>query len=320
MLEPVDMRLWNGRVDEGSATKSCRWHQQVAPLGEISQAAGIVLLGVACDEGVRRNQGRVGAAAGPDAIRRALASQAWHSQRKLYDAGNLRCKNNDLEALQQEQAKLVKKLLDKGHFPLLLGGGHEIAYGSFLGLAQHLAASGGAGPIGIINFDAHFDLRQAAVPTSGTPFLQIAEYCQAGGIPFHYCCLGISEPANSAALFAQATQLDVSYLLDSELNSRQYSPIEQQLRAFITPCQAVYLSIDLDVLPAATAPGVSAPAAHGVALPELEHLLAVIRSLAQERLRVADIAEYNPEYDIDSRTAQVAARLCHQLIREWRSQ
>ncbi len=316
MLEPVDMSLWNGRVDEGSATKSCRWHQQVAPLGETSQAAGIALLGVACDEGVRRNQGRVGAAAGPDAIRRALASQVWHGQRTLYDAGNLRCKKNDLEALQQEQAKLVKKLLDQGHFPLLLGGGHEIAYGSFLGLAQHLTASNSEGPIGIINFDAHFDLRQAAVPTSGTPFLQMAEYCRAGEIPFHYCCLGISKPANSATLFAQAAQLNVSYRLDSELNSWQFTQVEELLTRFIAPCRAIYLSIDLDVLPAATAPGVSAPAARGVALPELEHLLAFIRSTAQARLRLAEIAECNPDYDIDGRTARVAARLCHQLIHD----
>ncbi|MEA3543858.1 MAG: arginase family protein, partial [Thermodesulfobacteriota bacterium] len=84
---------------------------------------------------------------------------------------------------------------------------------------------------------------------------------------------------------------------------------------FIRPCQAVYLSIDLDVLPAATAPGVSAPAGRGIPLPVLEQLLSLIRSVAQKRLRVADIAEYNPIYDIDSRTARVAARLCHLLTR-----
>lgn len=315
MLEPVDMSLWHGRIDDGPLEANRRWHQYVLPLTSSTQVPGIALLGVACDEGVRRNQGRIGAAAGPDAIRRVLANQACHCLRPIYDAGNLRCERGELETLQQEQAKLVCKLLGQGHFPLLLGGGHEIACGSFLGLARHLASIGDEGPIGIINFDAHFDLRRAATPTSGTPFLQMAEHCQASEIPFRYCCLGISEPANTAALFARAARLDVTYLQDAELNSWQFPQIEQKLREFIAPCRAVYLSIDLDVLPAATAPGVSAPAARGVALPELEHLLTFIRSVAQERLRVADIAEYNPDYDIDGRTARAAARLCHQLIR-----
>ncbi len=315
MREPVAMSLWTGRVDEDSARSARRWHQQVFPWDTKGQAAGVALLGLACDQGVRRNQGRVGAAAGPDAIRRALANQAWHEQGSVYDVGNLRADQNDLEALQLEQAALVKKLLDQGHFPLLLGGGHEIAYGSFLGLVRHLSSSGEEGPVGIINFDAHFDLRRAAAPNSGTPFLQMADYCQNHEIPFHYCCLGISELANTTALFDQAAQLDVRYRLDRELNSWQFPQIEQLLSEFIAPCKAIYLSIDLDVLPAATAPGVSAPAARGVELPVLEHLLAFIRTQTEERLRLADIAEYNPEYDIDGRTAKVAARLCHQLIR-----
>lgn len=315
MLEVADMLLWNGRVDEGPAIEKQRWHQCISSLTSAPQEPGIVLLGVACDEGVQRNQGRIGAAKGPDAIRRVLANQACHSQRPIYDAGNLSCAHGELETLQQEQAGLVCKLLDQGHFPLLLGGGHEIAFGSFLGLAQHLASSANNDPVGIINFDAHFDLRQAAAPNSGTPFLQMAEYCQSSGIPFHYYCLGISETANTAALFTQAAQLGVASLQDTELNSWQFAQIEQKLVDFIAPCQAVYLSIDLDVLPAAIAPGVSAPAARGVALPELEYLLSFVRSIAQTRLKVADIAEYNPDYDIDDRTARVAARLCHQLTR-----
>ncbi len=315
MLEQATMSLWQGRVDEGLAHSARRWHQQVLPGDPNGQAAGVALLGLACDEGVRRNQGRVGAAVGPDAIRRVLSNQAWHEQTSVYDVGNLRSEQNDLEALQLEQAALVEKLLAQGHFPLLLGGGHEIAYGSFLGLVRHLISSGEDGPVGIINFDAHFDLRRADAPNSGTPFLQMADACQREGIPFHYCCLGISELSNTRALFDQADQLDVRYLRDSELNSWQFPQIEQALSEFMAPCRAVYLSIDLDVLPAATAPGVSAPAACGIELPVLEHLLAFIRTQAQERLRLADIVEYNPDYDIDGRTAKVAARLCHQLIR-----
>ncbi|MDX2493836.1 MAG: formimidoylglutamase [Desulfuromusa sp.] len=315
MHKAPDMDLWTGRIDEDSDKTSLRWHQCVSSLSAKHHEPGIVLLGVASDEGVKRNQGRIGSAAGPDAIRRILANQAYHLKRPAYDAGNLTCDQDNLKALQEEQATLVCQLLDQNHFPLLLGGGHEIALGSFLGLGRHLNPSRTDAPIGIINFDAHFDLRQAAEPTSGTPFLQIAKYCQAKSIPFHYCCLGVSEIANTRALFSQADQLGVDYLKDEELSSWQFPQVEQRLMEFIRPCQAIYLSIDLDVLPAATAPGVSAPAARGVPLPELELLLNLIRSVAQNRLRVADIAEYNPNYDIDSCTARVAARLCHLLTR-----
>ena len=315
MHKEPDMNLWVGRIDEDPDNTSRRWHQCVSPLSAKHPEPGIVLLGVASDEGVKRNQGRVGSSAGPDAIRQVLANQAYHLQRPTYDAGNLYCERNDLESLQEKQSSLVQQLLDQSHFPLLLGGGHEIAFGSFLGLERHLNPASTDAPIGIINFDAHFDLRSATVPTSGTPFLQIAKHCQSKNIPFHYCCLGVSEVANTRALFFQADQLGVKYLKDEELNSWQFPQVKQKLTEFIRPCQAIYLSIDLDVLPAATAPGVSAPAGRGVPLPELEELLTFIRSATQNRLRVADIAEYNPRYDIDKQTARVASRLCHLLTR-----
>lgn len=69
----------------------------------------------------------------------------------------------------------------------------------------------------------------------------------------------------------------------------------------------MHLSIDLDVLPAAVAPGVSAPAAYGVPVEVLE---AVCRRVAESgRLRVLDIVELCPRLDIDGRTAKTAARL-----------
>jgi formiminoglutamase len=121
MHREADMRLWQGRIDAEPGGRGLRWHQVVAPLPPGGEAAGIVLLGVCSDEGVLRNQGRPGARRGPDAIRQALAGQACHLLRPLYDAGNLLLEDGNLEALQQEQAELVAALLRRGHFPLLLG-------------------------------------------------------------------------------------------------------------------------------------------------------------------------------------------------------
>jgi formiminoglutamase len=63
MPEP-DMSVWTGRVDTADGPNALRWHQMVKPLAADSPP-GIVLIGFACDEGVRRNGGRVGAKDGP---------------------------------------------------------------------------------------------------------------------------------------------------------------------------------------------------------------------------------------------------------------
>ncbi len=312
MDKETDMSLWIGRDDSHGAE---RWHQHISPLRK-SAPGGVALLGIASDEGVKRNHGRTGAAAGPDVIRKYLANFAYHQETPLYDAGNLCCEQGDLETLQREQAEKICQLLEQNHFPLIIGGGHEIAYGSFSGLEKYLSQNQKSGPIGIINFDAHFDLRHADKATSGTPFLQIAEHCQQRSIPFHYLCLGISEITNSETLFTTAKKLNAQYLRDEDLNSWQFDRITQQLKEFIQPCGAIYISIDLDVLPAAATPGVSAPAARGIPQEIIEWLLKTIKIIAADRLKLADIAEYNPKYDIDGRTARVAARLCHLLTRK----
>jgi formiminoglutamase len=301
------MQAWQGRIDPES--DSARWHQRIQPLAEDSQP-GLALLGFASDEGVRRNHGRVGAVNGPLAMRKALANLAWHRQGPAYDAGDVLCADGDLEGAQARLGQNVCALLDAGHLPVVLGGGHEMAYGSWLGIAEHLA--GGTPRIGIINFDAHFDLRDPAhIHSSGTPFAQIAERCAARGWPFAYACLGVSRASNTHALFQRADDLGVLVREDREIREGSLAAIDAELTAFIAGCDAIYLTIDIDVLPACEAPGVSAPAARGVPLALLEPLLECVRDSG--KLRLADLAELNPEHDIDSRTARVAARLIHLL-------
>jgi len=317
MHEPADMALWRGRSDAGAGTE--RWHQMVWPLPPTAldrAEPGFVLLGICSDSGVRRNLGRPGARQGPDAIRGALANQAWHLPLPCYDAGNIHCVGDNLEGLQKEQAAWVAKLLELGHFPLLLGGGHEMALGSYLGLRGDLERRAEPGDIGIINLDAHFDLRSCDRSTSGTSFLQIAESCKKEGAAFRYFCLGISEVANTAALFQQAESLGAQWLSDQQLTPWNLPVAEQRLRPFLAACDQLHLSIDLDVLPACVAPGVSAPAPRGVSLEVLEHLLHFIKCEAAGKLKLVDIAECNPEFDGEGRTAKVAARLCHLVARK----
>ncbi|MCD1585518.1 formimidoylglutamase [Halomonas sp. IOP_14] len=305
----IDMSLWQGRTDP--EPDSDRWHQRIEPLAN-NAVPGCALLGFESDAGVARNQGRTGAAEGPNALRRALAPLAWHRTAPAYDAGNVRCVDDGLEAAQQTLADRLTSLLTAGHLPIVLGGGHEVAYASWLGLAQFFMPNTAPPRIGIINLDAHFDLRDPAhIRSSGTPFAQIADKCQEWDWSFRYACLGVSRAANTRALFTRAAALGTLVREDREIDALRLDSIVRDMQRFIAKCDHLYLTIDLDVLPAAEAPGVSAPAARGVSLALIEPLIEAVRDSG--KLRLADLAELNPSLDIDSRTARAAARLVHLL-------
>ena len=170
---------WNGRVDEELNQEAAqRWHQKVKPCTDYSEA-GIALIGFASDEGVRRNKGRVGAVHSPDAIRAGLANLPWDAEAHVWDAGNVSCENGDLEQAQVAYGQRVTGLLAAGHKPVGLGGGHEIAWGSYQGIMDFLESLPDKKTVGIINLDAHFDLRlpEAQGASSGHAFLAVRRAC-----------------------------------------------------------------------------------------------------------------------------------------------
>ncbi|MDK7083184.1 formimidoylglutamase [Pseudoglutamicibacter cumminsii] len=324
---------WTGRID-GDGPEHARWHSTIQPLqlddathdaaaggtAEPGSAAepGTVLLGFASDEGVRRNQGRVGAAEGPQKLREMLASMAIHSttgkpNHPKYDAGNINVTDGDLETGQAAFGEQIATLLGAGHFTVGLGGGHEIAYASYLGVAEHLTRLHDGEPftLGVLNLDAHFDLREAEQPTSGTGFLQMHHAETAAGRKLHYGIVGISSASNTNTLFRQAKAMGAESLLDTECGHRD--EVTGFIRDFSNQVDHLYLTIDLDVLPAATAPGVSAPAGYGVDLPTIH--AAALTAARSKKLVHLDIAELNPSLDIDNRTARTAARLIDDIVR-----
>ncbi|WP_448853209.1 arginase family protein [Corynebacterium frankenforstense] len=356
MYTPFDPADWTGR-DDGPGREHARWHSVITGVdprkasgagtgagagvasgaGAITGAgaAGLALLGFASDEGVERNGGRRGAAAGPAALRKALAGLAVHDEIPRFDAGTVRTEDPDLEGAQRELSNAVRDLVRAGRLVVALGGGHEIAWATHRGLFEAVAGSGVEGPgaassgsgadgdaapapagergrIAVVNLDAHFDLRAADRPTSGTPFLQIARLHGAGGPAaeahdFDYTVLGISKPNNTRVLFETAEALGVRTVLDDELAAMTPREAGELVAEAVAGADHVHLSIDLDGLPAAVAPGVSAPAAVGVSL---AHYRAMAAAAAESgKLRLVDIAELNPSFDVDGRTAKVAARM-----------
>ena len=175
--------------------------------------------------------------------------------------------------------------------------------GHFLGLYQFIPPHS---KIGIINFDAHFDLRSTidGFGNSGTPFWQIAQ--QIGAENFHYLCLGIQSSTNSQALFKTAESLSVQYIEAQDL----YYPQPQQFKImeqFTQSMDYLYLSICLDSFASCYAPGVSAPNCCGLIPQMIFPLLKTIMS--DPKLIAFDVAEFCPAYDINEQTAQLAAWL-----------
>lgn len=308
MFKAADLSRWRGRVDTDDAGDTRRFHQVVEDYAPGS-APGVALLGFCSDEGVRRNLGRVGAQEGPAAIRSALASMAWHAEaRPLYDGGDICCEGERLEDAQGELELHVRSYITAGHLAIILGGGHEVAFGTGCGVLSSVPTPS---RIGIINIDAHFDLRKAPTRNSGTSFFSLMERFSAVGQPFNYFCLGISESANTGALFSRAASLDVKWLLDEQIHAN-LDKARRELSLFVESCDHLYLSIDLDAMPAHEAPGVSAPAALGIPFSTVHAF--VTQTAASGKLRAVDVAELNPSLDIDFRTARLAARLVHTIV------
>jgi formiminoglutamase len=292
---PGDPRL--GEVIE-------RWHG--AP--DAVRPGRAVLVGFPQDEGVRRNHGRPGAADAPREVRRRLHLLTPYdgscdiplTEPPPLDAGDVRL-TGSLEESQEALAVVVGAILARGAVPVVLGGGHETAFGVYLG---HVAARL---PVGIINLDAHLDLRpcQAGTASSGTPFRQALEHPTQPLPGPRYVCLGAQPHSASREhlLYARKQGCVVRWYgeVRGEL-TRCFA--EERDRLAAAGCQ-VHVSLDADVVGAADVPGVSAPNVTGLSG---EEVLACVR-LAGRSPQVAgmELVEINPRHDLDGRSSRWAA-------------
>jgi len=310
LYRPPSINIWQGRADSNADE---RYFQRIQCLSLNEQALPKnkknIIIGFASDEGVIRNLGRPGAKEGPEQIKLQLAKLACHHSLHFIDIGSIVCEHNSLEEAQEQFAKLMHYCHQQKHQTIAMGGGHEIAWPHFKGLSQCYPQ------IGIINIDAHFDLRPLKTDdsaSSGTPFLQISRYCQEQNQEFSYCCLGIQEQANTAELFKTANKLNVSWLTADEMIELSLSEQIAFLHRFIEQHQHLYLSICLDAFSESEAPGVSAPQPLGITSKEALPLLKYI--MQSGKVVSFDVAELSPPLDQNGKTARLAANLIAKLL------
>lgn len=312
---PPDQNQWQGRSD--APPHSCFFQiMQMMNLLEGSTAKDthptFALIGFKCDEGIRRNHGRIGAAEGPTSFRHALAKLPVQNQNFVcFDAGNIVCTDGELETAQQSLGEVVTILMQQNIIPIVIGGGHELAWGHYQGIAQSHPDK----HLGIINFDSHFDMRPLlphGKGSSGTPFLQIAEAHKASRHRFDYNCVGIQHAGNIRQLFETAKKYGTKIILADELHRGQLEKCVDFVDRVTDQNEIVYVSLCLDVFATPFAPGVSAIQPLGLSP---WHVIPFVRQLAASGKVVSyDIAELSPRYDIDHRTAKLAANLVYELI------
>ncbi|ASQ45294.1 formimidoylglutamase [Legionella clemsonensis] len=309
--DPPDFSLWHGRKDSLSGE---RFFQRInlvdLSLQHLSDGQqDIAILGFCSDEGIKRNEGRIGAQYGSLKLREQLAKLPCHTPKQLFDVGNIVCNSGQLEEAQAQLAKLVSYLQKKHYKTIVFGGGHEVALGHFLGLVSSYPK------LGIINFDAHFDLRplvRESYGTSGTPFRQIAQFCEQNQLPFNYCCLGIQALGNTKSLFDAADELNVSFLTAEQIHTENIAWQTAFLDSFLLNHDAIYLTICLDVFAECFAPGVSAPQPMGLTpwqtLPLLKYILQTGKVVS------FDVAELSPPLDSEQKTIRLSANLVAELL------
>lgn len=266
------------------------------------------LVGFPQDHGVRRNHGRRGAAAAPNEIRwHLLRLTPWDGENDVdlsgappLDLGNLHVAGT-LEDSQAALAEVVAGVLRRGAVPVVLGGGHETAYGHYLG---YVAANK---HVGIVNVDAHLDVRPCHGDHghSGSPFRQALEHPTTPLPRAHYVCLGAQPQSVSRAHWLYARERGGVVRWAGEVHGRLEEHFGKERDRLAAAGATVYLTIDADAVRSADVPGVSAPNVLGLSGAEV----ASCARLAGQSAAVSslDVAEVNPRYDRDGQSARWAA-------------
>lgn len=275
-------------------------------------AANIVILGCPQDEGVRRNQGRVGAALAPDAIRREFYKLTnFGISRKIFDLGNTKIQGT-LEEIHLAHFQIVSQILRDGKRVIVLGGGNDISYADGGAMAEAFGRENWIG----VNVDAHFDVRLAAERNSGTPYRQLLEENLLR--PEYFYEVGFQTHFASPVYFRYLQNLGVNLVSLEQLRSKETADMElrELIRSKFIHHSAtlnIFFGFDLDVVRASDAPGVSAPSPIGLRSGEFLTLVKFAATLVNTK--IVEFTEVNPNFDIDNRTAKLTAIGMHEFCR-----
>jgi formiminoglutamase len=276
----------------------------------------IAILGLPDDTGVRLNGGRPGAADGPRAFRAALAAfgtafdlgAGRALQARVCDAGDVEpAQGGDEVALTETHARVeaaASTLHQRGCVTVGIGGGHDLALPCIAALAKQRGHA-----VGGVNLDAHLDVRPQV--GSGMPFRRLIT---AGHLdPRAFVELGLGRFANDEQDVAWIRAQGAILVSAEDVLASDFSAPDL-LAPALAP-GAAFVSIDLDGIDAAAAPGVSAPNPLGLGV---RHAARLAEAAGRDvRVRHFDLMELCPPHDHEGRTARVAALLFLSFLAGW---
>jgi agmatinase len=274
-------------------------------------SAAVALLGVPFDSGVSY---RPGARFGPAAIRAGskllrpyhpgLDVLPW-TVHQVADAGDVGVNPFDLsEAVGQIEAAARATLTRADHL-LTIGGDHTIALPLLRAMHEK------HGPIALVHFDAHLDTWHSyfgAPYTHGTPFRRATEE---GLLALDRSAhVGIRGPLYSRTDLFEDKELGFATVSTMDVARRGVDEAIDRVRERVGD-RPVYISVDIDVLDPAHAPGTGTPEPGGLTSRELQMILEGLRDL---NLVGADVVEVSPAYDHAELTALAAANVAYELL------
>lgn len=256
-----------------------------------------------------------GAAQAPGAIRSALQSYSTYAAETgidftepIIDFGDFYMDPTDIKGNQQ---RIVEGLSDvfstkASDYWMVLGGDHSISYSS-------IKAYAAGRTVGVIQFDAHHDLRNTddGGPTNGTPFRRLLEDGIISGE--NLVQIGIRDFSNAKAYQDYAHDHGVTVYTMGDVNKTGLSVIlGKEIAALAERVEVIYLTVDMDVLDQAFAPGCPAIGPGGM---DSKTLLDGVRQVSgHEQINAMDIVEIDPTIDFRNMTSRVAAHVMFQFM------
>jgi len=281
------------------------------PLREQVGAWDVGVVGIPFDAGTSY---RPGARFGPAAVRQgSRLLRPYHPELdvspfaavQVVDAGDIACTPFDIEAAVAQIEAAADALLDEGSRLVAIGGDHTVALPLLRATARR------HGPVALVHFDAHLDTWDTyfdARYTHGTPFRRAWEE----GLLLEDAAahVGTRGPLYSADDLADDDRMRFWRVSAAEVGERGVADVVTALRRRIGSAP-VYLSVDIDVLDPAHAPGTGTPEAGGLTSREL---LALLRGLDGLDIVGGDVVEVSPSYDHAELTAIAAAHVAYDLV------
>ncbi|WP_123538333.1 formimidoylglutamase [Halosimplex salinum] len=211
------------------------------------------------------------------------------------DDGSGEDSDPSVERVQERVREVTRELYGRGTVPVFLGGDNSLTYPNAAPLLDR-------GSLGVISFDAHLDCRAVgeAGPTSGTPYRQLHE----AGLD-EMVVLGARNFETSTAYHDYLHEHGGRVFTPADVAEAPIDVIDDAI-ASLGDVDAIYVSVDLDVLDATAAPGVSAPTPGGLTTRELYRLLEHVA--VHGRVAGFEVVECAPPLDRDGRTVDAATR------------